>query len=210
MAIWQIGLWFLLWSVAGACFAQGAALTPTEKDAVGRALARPAFQSLYAGTLNAAQGDVTQARALPNPVLGLERQPLNGVLIDERQSTYSVSQRFDLGGKRGLRVDAATARLAASQSDIEARRRIAANEVRRRFHEALSTQRGVGALQDWERRMEEAEAIAQKLQKGGEVAGYDRRRVGRERATAASRVKVASAELARSMDALRGLIGVDP
>jgi len=182
----------------------------TEGQALEKALGRKALRSLNAGSLDAAESDIAQARTLPNPVFGMERQPARGMLIDERQSTYSVSQRFDLGGKRGLRIDAASARFAAARSDVQTRVRGIANETRRRFHEALALQLAEQALDDWDNRLEEIEAIAQKLQKGGEVAGYDRRRVGRERATASSRLKAARADLARSVELLRAVIGVEP
>ncbi len=209
IGICSAGLALLLPGVGSTGFAQGPAITLTEAQAVEHALGQQAVQSLYAGALNAARGDVIQAGTFPNPTVGLERQPLSGSLAEERQSTYTVSQRFDIGGKRGLRLDAAHARLAETQAEVEARRNGLRNEVRRRFHDALSAQIGVAALVDWERRLQAVEAIADKLQKGGEVAGYDRRRVGRERATASSRAKVASAELARLLSALRALIGME-
>jgi cobalt-zinc-cadmium efflux system outer membrane protein len=201
-------LWLCLAWLAGQCLAQGAPFTLREKEAVDRALNRPALQAFDAGTLEAAAGEIVQARTLPNPVLGLERQTLNGA-ADERETNATISQRFDIGGKRGLRIDAASERLVASQADLEARRKSIAIEVRRRFHEALAMQLGAAALESWERRLEEAESLALKLQKGGEAAGYDRRRVGRERATASSRVKAARADMARTVDALRALIGAD-
>jgi len=200
-------LWLVLAGVALDCTAQDATITLTEKEAVDRALNRRAFQALDAGTLSAAESDVAQAGTFSNPVLGLEREQLRS--LDERQSIYSLSQRLDIGGKRGLRVDAASARLAASQADAQTRRKSVANEVRRRFHEALAGQLGAAALESWERGLLDAEALAERLQKGGEVAGYDRRRVGRERANAASRLRAAHADLARALEALRALLDVD-
>ena len=200
----------LLAGLSGLCLAQGAAMKLTEQTAVERSLARQALQSRNAGTLDAADSDVLQARTLPNPVFGYAREPLDGSIADERQITYSLSQRFELGGKRGLRIDAATARLDAARSDVRSLEKSIANEARKRFHEALALQMSAAALTAWERRLVDAEDVSRRLEKGGEVAGYDRRRVGRERATAASRSRAALADLSRSVDALRALIGAAP
>ena len=143
-------------------------------------------------------------------MFGYAREPLDGSIADERQITYSLSQRFELGGKRGLRIDAATARLDAARSDVRSLEKSIANEARKRFHEALALQMSAAALTAWERRLVDAEDVSRRLEKGGEVAGYDRRRVGRERATAASRSRAALADLSRSVDALRALIGAAP
>jgi outer membrane protein, heavy metal efflux system len=198
MAI-RIAFGVLSFAAVAHCLAQGL----TEREAVERALGRPAVAALGAGTVSSAEGDLLQARALANPVVGAEQEQVR----DERQRTYSIGQRFELGGKRGLRTDAARARLEAVQSDFQARQRVIADETRRRFHEALALQNSLVSLADWQTRLEGAEAVAIKLQRGGEVAGYDRRRVARERITAASRARVASAHLARALDVLGALTG---
>ena len=206
----KAGLWLAVAGYVGCALGQGGATDLTETGAVERALGRPALQALYAGALETAAGDLVQARTLSNPVLGLEREQLRGSPANERQSTYTISQRLELGGKRGLRVDAASARLAASEAEVQDRRRIVAYEVRRRFHEALIARLNTVALEAWERRLAEAETLAQSLQRGGEVAGYDRRRVARERATALSRLNSARADLQRALEVLRALVGLDP
>jgi outer membrane protein, heavy metal efflux system len=188
----------------------GAALAAlTEEQAVASALSRPALQALHAGTLEAAAGDISQASTLANPVLALEHQRLRGTPDGDRESLYSVSQRFELGGKRDLRIDAATARLAASEADVQSRVRTVANDVRRRFHEALALQSMAEALENWQQRLRETESLTRTLQRGGEVAGFDVRRVSRERASAASRLGTGRADFARSIEALRALTGID-
>ena len=99
----KAGLWLAVAGYAGCALGQGGATDLTETGAVERALGRPALQALYAGALETAAGDLVQARTLSNPVLGLEREQLRGSPANERQSTYTISQRLELGGKRGLR-----------------------------------------------------------------------------------------------------------
>lgn len=202
-----IGRWAVLVMCCGAgpCVAEG--VTLTEQEALARAMNQPALQSLEAGEVGAGEGDVAQARSLSNPVVALQHERIG---TDERESTYTIAQRFELGGKRGLRADAARGRLAAARAEVQARRRSIADEVRRRFYETLASQANVAALRDWERRLAETEQIALRLQKGGEAAGYDRRRVARERATATSRLRQAEADAARAQHALRALLGVEP
>lgn len=69
--------------------------------------------------VRSAQGLAEQARALPNPTVGLEVEDLgvhdsNG--ISQRQSTFSVSQPLELGGKRSARVAAGRAEVGAAEA----------------------------------------------------------------------------------------------
>lgn len=66
-----------------------------------------------------AEGLARQARAYPNPMLGLEVENFSGSGpykgIDQAETTASISQTLELGGKR-------PARIAASQAEVQASR----------------------------------------------------------------------------------------
>lgn len=63
------------------------------------------------------------------------------------------------------------------------------------------------ALARWIERLVAAEQIAATLQRGGEVAGYNRRRIDRERITVDARAQSIVAELARAMERLGAIAG---
>jgi outer membrane protein, heavy metal efflux system len=211
------------WSCVGATSALGIALlchsclglsqsarqsTPlSEREAVQLALSRPAVQAMVEGRQGIAQSAVLEARTWPNPVVAYERQRLSGSLFDDDERIVSLSQRFDISGKRQLNVRAAQTRLQASAADVESRRQELAFEVRRRFYEAFAASKTLQALRRWEERLLAAERLAATLQKGGEVSGYDRRRTSHERASTLARVGTAGAEVLRVKERLRGLTG---
>lgn len=179
----------------------------TEAVAVRLALDRPALRDLVQGTVGIAEGDLIEAQTLPNPQVGFEREGTSGVPNNVVERTASLSQRFDFSGRRALRTEAASARVEAAQADAQTQRRQLAFDTRRRFHEALALQATRAALSQWIDRLEAAEKLAGTLQKGGEVAGYDRRRIERERLTVDARVQALEADLARGRERLAAVIG---
>jgi len=70
--------------------------------------------------LRAAEGLVVQAAARPNPTLGVEVEDFGGERpyrdFDRAQTTVSVGQVLELGGKRGARIAAATADVEAARA----------------------------------------------------------------------------------------------
>lgn len=183
-----------------------AAAPLTEQDSVRLGLARPDLAALTEATLDAARSEVAEAGRWANPTLDVQRESMPGTPGRSTERTISISQQLDVAGKRGFRRDAARERLGATQADTEQRRIEIAAEIRRRFHEALYRQRVLAAAQEWERRMGAIADTVQKLHRGGEVAGYDRRRMALERTTAQTRVRVEQAEYDKAAQRLAALI----
>uniref|UniRef100_UPI0025F7F170 TolC family protein n=1 Tax=uncultured Caulobacter sp. TaxID=158749 RepID=UPI0025F7F170 len=79
----------------------------------------PRLKEAQAG-VREAQGLALQARARPNPVVGLQgenfggKTPYNGTNLLE--TTLSVAQALELGGKRSARVSAANAEVTAAEA----------------------------------------------------------------------------------------------
>lgn len=192
-----------------ACGSAAWSVELTEQEAVERALARPAYTELEAGRLGAAQGAVTEASLLPNPVVtfGHERIPGPGGRSTER--SVGIAQTFDLSGRRALRVEAAEQRVAVARHEGRDRRLQIIAEVRRGFAEALSLERQHQALGAWLKRIEAASETVGRLAKSGEVAGYARRRIEREVQAARARLAAAAGDAARAKERLRGLAGLE-
>ena len=68
------------------------------------------------------EGLARQARAYPNPSLGLEVENFSGSGpykgIDQAETTASISQTFELGGKRPARIAAGQAEVQASRQRV--------------------------------------------------------------------------------------------
>jgi cobalt-zinc-cadmium efflux system outer membrane protein len=187
--------------------AHGAELL-TEQDAVRRALTRPAFQDALQGGTAAAEADVLEAGLWPNPHFDYEQERTGSADGDITEQRARLAQSFDISGRRALRREAAEQRVAASRHDAAARRTTLSMNVRLAFHDSLGATRRIAVLRDWQAALLRAEDTLTKLQRGGEVSGYDRRRIVRERLSADARLSEALAESERARERLGALTGV--
>lgn len=109
--------------------------------------------------LAAAEGRARQAGVSPNPEIGLEVEnfvgtgPFRGLRANE--TTLALSQRFELGGKRGARVAVARAELgfatlalARAQADLARDIRIAHADLRATEDRAVLARDNVGRAQE--------------------------------------------------------------
>lgn len=179
----------------------------TEDEAVRRALSRPEVRDLVEGEVDAARGEAIRAGLWPNPVLSYSREQTKGGPAAARDDFALLSQTFDLSGKRGLRGDAAGRRVEATRARGTSTRLALEAEVRARFHELLAAERRVSATDEALRRIAALATAVGQRQAAGDVSGYDRGRLERERASIAARAAVESAGLTRAQARLAGLLG---
>lgn len=144
-----------------------------------------------------AEGLARQARAIPNPTVGVEVENFsasNGLQIAE--TTASVEQTIELGGKR-------SARISAGRADVEAARRRAARvQAEYAFDLAAAYAEAEGA----ERRLQLAAEGLELAQEDGRIATVlvdagreaDLRRVQAQAAVQAARAGVDEAKAARA------------
>ncbi|MFP3681737.1 TolC family protein, partial [Pseudomonas sp. SIMBA_041] len=78
-----------------------------------------------------AEGERRQAGLLPNPELSWEAEDTRR---DTRTTTITLSQPFELGGKRGARVAVATTGQAIAQLELERQRNGLRADVVQAFH----------------------------------------------------------------------------
>ncbi len=102
---------------------------------------------------------ILQAGLIPNPDIGLETEDIFGSgpfrNFDSSQTTLSIGQLVELGGKRAARVRLASAGKEVAGWDYEARRADLAAEVAKAFVEVLSTQERVALSEETTRLAEE-------------------------------------------------------
>lgn len=196
-----------------AAFISGAAVAQTaltEQESVRLGLARPDVEEVISAAQAGARSDADAAGRWANPVLEVQRESIPSGAAQSTERSYLLSQQFDVSGKRAMRKDAARERLAASAADGEQRRVELAAEIRRRFYEGLYRKELVAAAASWDERMALISNTVQKLHKGGEVAGYDRRRIALERAGTQARLRTEQAAFDKAWQQLVALTGSVP
>ena len=176
----------------------------TEDDAVRIARGSQSVVALSAAQLDLARSDIGRERRWPNPTLDYTRESAG-----ETEQFLTLSQSFDFSGRRLLRRRAAELRVEATQQDVAGQQLDLARIVRSEFSRAASQQELVRALTEWSRKVGAAAETAARLQAGGEVSGYDRRRLERERIGAEARLAAERGALVAAQRRLASFLGVE-
>jgi cobalt-zinc-cadmium efflux system outer membrane protein len=191
----------------GSAFAEPVTLA----DALSRAAASSPTLAAAEADVAAAVGRAQQAGFRPNPELGLEVENFAGTGgfsgVDDAESTLSVGQRFELGGKRPAReraaqaeVDAARLRLAVARADLE-------QQVHDAYAEAYADSRRVELARDQFMRADNLQTIATELVDAGREPPLRALRARTAALEAVGRVRAAEAEYAEAQRALAALWG---
>ncbi len=198
-------------AAASAAVADQPALSLDEDELVRRALARPGLDQELRARVDLARADELAARRWPNPEVSWSHEQVRAGGGTERQDVAVIAQRFDLSGRRGLRGDAAARRVEAAGADAALLRLDVEADARRAFADALAQERRVAAVRSAVARLEAITGAIGRRAASGDVAGYDRRRVERERVTLLGRQDVEEGALARARARLAALAGAsDP
>ncbi len=191
----------------GSAFAEPVTLA----EALSRAATTSPTLAAAEADVAAAVGRAQQAGFRPNPELGLEVENFSGTGafngIDEAESTLSIGQRFELGGKRPAReraaraeVDAARLRLAVARADLE-------QQVRDAYAEAYADSRRVELAREQFIRADNLQTIATELVDAGREPPLRALRARTSALEAVGRVRAAEAEYAEAQRALAALWG---
>ncbi len=191
----------------GSAFAEPVTLA----EALSRAAASSPTLAAAEADVAAAVGRAQQAGFRPNPELGLEVENFAGTGgfsgVDDAESTLSVGQRFELGGKRPAReraaqaeVDAARLRLAVARADLE-------QQVRDAYAEAYADSRRVELARDQFMRADNLQTIATELVDAGREPPLRALRARTAALEAVGRVRAAEAQYAEAQRALAALWG---
>lgn len=114
----------------------------TLDEALSRAIeADPGLRAAAAG-IEAAQGGVRQAKARPNPTLSADIENFSGKGdlrgFQGAESTYSVSQELELGGRRSARIQLAKQELQGAELDRALRGLDLLRDVQTAYFDALA------------------------------------------------------------------------
>lgn len=156
----------------------GAQQRMTADEAVERALSLEQWQQEWRAPVDMARGEVTLARTLPNPSLVLSRERLGDAATAAGEETsVMLAQPLELGGRRGARIRAAEAGLAVAEAaSVRDQRRVRA-DVLRAYYAAVAAEQHRAARTKALTALESLAGIAGKRRAGGDLSGYEARRI---------------------------------
>ena len=179
----------------------------TLQEAVDRARAEHPDVRAAAAEVRIAEGELRLARTYvynPEVGVGFGRASAPGETASDRD--LSLSQTVELGGKRGKRTAAASARLDSARANLQWTQQLVAVRVRRAYLLAMTSRDRVRTAQEAETIAAELRAAADERLKLGagtllevNVAGAARGRAVAERLAAERRLREARAELASAV-----------
>lgn len=179
----------------------------TADEAVDRALSSEQWQQEWQAGVDMARGEVTLARTLPNPSVVVSREdPVDsGAWGDE--TTFMLSQPFELGGRRVARIRAAEAGFAVAEAQAIRDRRRIRSETLRAYYSTVAVEQLRAARADAFADLERLASIARKRHAEGDLSGYEARRIQQAAEQARAAQADADAEVWAARAALVAWVG---
>src|SRR5205814_414362 len=98
---------------------------------------------------------------------------LSGNLLTEQQYSYSIAQPFELGGKRGKRIDVANANSDVARAQFEMAVWQLTNDLKKKFYTVILNQSLLNLARENETTFAETIKHTEELVKAGEISGLD-------------------------------------
>ncbi len=133
-------------------------------------------------SLATAMGRQRQAGAWPNPTFSYGREETSGDGASNAQDILSLEQPFEIGGQRGARRAAAGLARAVAEARVEAVEARADFEVTRAYAMAVAAERRAALAEQAAAAFGRAVRTSQARLAGGDVSGYEDRRLRLEAA----------------------------
>lgn len=153
----------------------------TLKQAFARALMHNPDLKAYSQEVRAREAETLQAGLMPNPALEVQVEDLSRNNVGSgkpSQSTFLLSQKLELGGKRGLREKAASLNRDLSGWDFQVARANVLNEVSRAFVDTLAAQENLKLMQELMRNAEEVKRTVSERVRVGKVSPIEETKAG--------------------------------
>ncbi|NOT32802.1 MAG: TolC family protein [Candidatus Eisenbacteria bacterium] len=125
-----------------------------------------------------AEGRALQAGARPNPVISAELENAGGTEpgLSNSETTLSIGQLLELGGKRSARLGVARADQSVLALDVRGERFALMGEVTRRYIESLAVDQSLALTEEEVRSAEEASSTTAQRVTAGAAHPVERRR----------------------------------
>ena len=179
----------------------------TLEQAEQRALTRDNVARLLAGRRARARGDLTAAGTWPNPEVSLSQESTELAETTSRERFFWLYQEFDVSGERGLRREAAQARLDATSHAAGDTRLQIRTRVRTLFFETRYRQAQVDAIAAWRARFTKLIDQIHKQERAGQAAQYDVVRLERAASSLDARAASLKAKRQRNRAQLAAWLG---
>jgi cobalt-zinc-cadmium efflux system outer membrane protein len=180
----------------------------TAEQAVALAAAQRHVQDESEAGIAVARSRVQDARVWANPTLGVERETLrDGPGQPASETSVVLSQPLALGGRRGARIRAAQAGVAAAEAEAVHERTRLRGEVLREYYAVVAAERRMHAQAKMAAGLGSLADIAGKRQRAGDLSGYESRRIAQASAQAQARHLQAQANARAARTRLAGWIG---
>ena len=179
----------------------------TPEAAVRLALERPEVVAAIEAELGLARSELVAARTWPNPQLSLERVSVDRPRNEPDETSFLLSQEFELGGRRGLQRRAAELGISAAAAGAVAERQRVRLEVLRRYYAVVAAERQADAHRARILALDELARVAARRSESGDLSGYESRRIQQSGSLARIQLEEAEALQVAARQRLAGLIG---
>ncbi|MAK61601.1 MAG: hypothetical protein CMK09_11525 [Ponticaulis sp.] len=178
-------------------------------DAISAALSRADVETVLLAEVDAAEGRRITAGTRPNPVLGLDREGVDGFSGDGSETILSVEQSFDFFGRRKLAISGADADIRAAQTGAIAERAHISSTVTEAFYGVVYAQSQLDIETTYRDQLSSLLQNTQTRLEAGDAAQYDVERIRQAALNADVSVSRAEANLLSAeaeFEAVTGLI----
>jgi outer membrane protein, heavy metal efflux system len=163
--------------------------------------------------IDTAEAEKLTARLRPNPqvTVGFADLPLNlsANFLRDQQYSYGISQTFELGGKRGKRIDAANANSEVARAQFQMVLWQLTNDLKKKFYTVLLDESLLKLAEENQKTLEETIKHTSELVQNGELAGLDLTRLEVEKLKFDTDVANAERDYELALRDLRVALGGD-
>ncbi len=166
-------------------------------------------------SVQAAQAGVVTASKRVNPRLSVNMEgyplfeSLRGPFFDSQEIAFRFDQTLELGGKRGLRTDAARLERSVAEAELEAGRRQLIREVRANYFEAVRAREELSIARVLLGDLDSIVRLNEQRLRLGQIAGSEYRRSQLERLTSVEEAEIRDLALHNAQAKLVSIMGVD-
>lgn len=176
----------------------------TEEKSLQLGLNQTHFVNLLESRVDTARGALETTKTWANPEFEYTHEELG----EETETNIWLRQRFDVSGRRGFSRDAAEANINVAKAGNDSQRVIRSFTIRQNFFRALYYQQQEKLFGHWVKKYTKVEAAMRKREDAGDVSGYDRRRISREKISLLAQQRHNQASYQAAWQKLLGIIGV--
>ncbi len=181
----------------------------TIDDAVNIAIRNNPIIKSKKRSVEASKGRIKQANLMPNPKINLvaEEMPTNEIGLNESQNMVSLSQKFEIGGKRRIRTDAAKKEKSILDFDLQTTIKDITAETKKAYFEVITSQDGLKLAKITVEIAESLKNISDKKFEAGDIAKLEVLKADVELSNAKNRVVEAERNMFNAIKILQTIMG---